>query len=373
VFNVAKQNLVCPYCSNEQEIERATTGAVQARAYRAAVAALRSGAGGEGPQLQGEHEVVCQNCGGHTTFSGTLTSTKCPYCTTPIQRDDVHDAPNRLAVDGVLPFKVDERSANEAVQAWINKRWFAPKEFKKYGKAGAFNSVYMAYFSYDAETTTQYRGERGDNYEVTVGSGDNKRTETRTRWRNVSGQVDNEFEDILVHANEGLNRRHVDKLEPWPLGQVQPFSPEYVAGHLCRTYDHDVEHCFGDAEQTIDKKVERTIKRDIGGDKQRIHAKDTHYRLLDYKHLLLPLWLLTVKFEGAAHQVMVNGVTGEVHGSRPWSKVKLAIAILLALLAVIVVLLILAATGGDDGGATSGGTGTGTGGFGTGSGSGRGG
>src|SRR5690606_12473938 len=166
--------------------------------------------------LAGEEEVVCQNCGGPTTFTGSLTPNHCPYCLTPIQRDDVHEPPNRLPVDGVIPFAVDQKQAQDLINHWIKKRWFAPNEFKSYGRTGSFQSVYGAYFTYDAETLTHYRGERGDDYQVTVGDGDNKRTETRTRWYRVTGQVHNSFDDITVFANTGMDAKRVAKLEPWP-------------------------------------------------------------------------------------------------------------------------------------------------------------
>ena len=80
-----------------------------------------------GPSGQAaQKEIVCQNCGGHTTFTGTLTALRCPYCATPIQRDDVHDAPDRLPIDAVLPFRMDEANARAEVDKWINGRWFAP-------------------------------------------------------------------------------------------------------------------------------------------------------------------------------------------------------------------------------------------------------
>lgn len=60
-----------------------------------------------------EREVVCQSCGGHTLFTGSFTATRCPYCNTPIQRDDVQAARTRLAIDGILPFQVSEKRARE--------------------------------------------------------------------------------------------------------------------------------------------------------------------------------------------------------------------------------------------------------------------
>jgi len=342
-FDARTQQLLCPHCGNAQQVVENRKGRVSEQDYRKTVTALRSGALDQvAMQVAGEHEVTCQSCGGHTTFSGSLTATRCPYCATPIQRNDVHQAPSRLAVDGVVPFHVDERWAKDAVRNWAKRRWFAPSEFKRYNRASSFTSVYMAAFTYDAHTQTKYRGERGRNYQVQVGSGDNRRTETRTDWDRVSGRVRNRFDDIVIHANEGLNRRHVDRLAPWPLEQVRPFSAEYVAGHMARTYDHGVEECFGQAQQVIDKEVTKTVKRDIGGDRQRVHDVDTHYDKLTFKHLLLPLWLLTVFYGGQTFQVMVNGVTGEVVGQRPWSKAKIALLVLAVLVVVGVIVALTA-------------------------------
>ena len=330
-FDIAAQDLGCAHCGNHMPIDVDGVPHPQEQDLDAAIAAVRSGAVERMQTSADEHEVVCQNCGGHTTFTGSLTATRCPYCATPIQRDDVHQAPARLPVDGVLPFRVPPKVARDKIQEWINSRWFAPNAFKKYSRTGSFASVYGAYFTYDARTRSEYRGQRGDNYTVTVGHGENRRTETRIRWRRVSGVVTNDFDDVTVLANEGLERKYVSALEPWPTREASGFNPQYLAGHLARTYDHDVEECFGEAKQRIDAAIEQSIRRDIGGDHQRIHQVNTRYWDLTYKHLLLPIWLLTVLFSGAVYQVFINGVTGEVQGQRPYSKVKIALAVIGAL------------------------------------------
>jgi predicted RNA-binding Zn-ribbon protein involved in translation (DUF1610 family) len=339
-FDIDLQKLKCPNCGNVQDIIEDAGRVTAEQDFRAAVAKLHSEAAAAGPQVVGEKEVVCQNCGGHTTFTGTLTSTRCPYCATPIQRDDVHDAPARLPVDGVLPFRVDQRQAKEALEKWINGRWFAPSEFKKYNSTGSFASVYASYFTYDAATDTWYEGRRGEEYTVTVGSGDKAHTETRVNWYDVSGQVANSFDDVTVLANEGFDRNRVTALEPWPTQEAKPFSAEYIAGHLCRTYDKDVEACFGEAKGRMESEIDSTVRRDIGGDRQDINRKEVTYKALTFKHLLLPIWLLTVIYAGKPFQVFINGITGEVQGQRPWSKVKLAVAITIAVILIVVLILV---------------------------------
>ncbi|HJV08904.1 MAG TPA: hypothetical protein VJ653_04460, partial [Acidimicrobiales bacterium] len=347
VFDIGVQKLKCPNCGNVQDIIEDAGRVTAEQDFRAAVSRLRT-LTDAGPQVVGEKEVVCQNCGGHTTFTGTLTSTRCPYCATPIQRDDVHDAPARLPIDGVLPFQVEEKRARESLEKWINSRWFAPSEFKKYRQTGSFASVYASYFTYDAETDTWYEGRRGEEYTVTVGEGDKRRTETRVNWYPASGEVHNSFDDVAVLANTGFDHDKVSALEPWPTQQARPFSAEYIAGHLCRTYDKDVEGCLGEARQRMDGVIDSTIRSDIGGDRQDINRKDTTVRSLTFKHLLLPIWLLTVIYAGRPFQVFINGITGEVQGERPWSKVKIAVAVVVALIVITIVAIVWQSSGGGD-------------------------
>ena len=49
-----------------------------------------------------------------------------------------------------------------------------------------------------------------------------------------------------------------------------------------------------------------------------------------FKHVLLPGWLAAYKYRGQSYRFVVNGQTGKVQGERPWSWVKITIAVILA-------------------------------------------
>jgi predicted RNA-binding Zn-ribbon protein involved in translation (DUF1610 family) len=340
-FDIASQQLRCPSCGNYSEIQ-APRGPVTTRDLREAMGELRAlQATTSGPQVTGNHEIKCQSCGGTTSFVGSLTATKCPYCATPIQRDDVHNAPARLPVDGVVPFRVAEKNARELVEKWVAGRWFAPSQFKKYKRVGSFASVYHAYFAYDADTYTWYQGERGIEYTETYRDDDGDlQTITRVQWYPVQGEVANQFADVPVLANDAVDRGRVKALEPWPIVEATSYSPEYVAGHLARTYDHDAEESLPEARAEMEREIEYAVRRDIGGDQQRIHALNSNWNSLTFKHVLLPIWLLTVIYMNQPFNVYINGLTGQVSGDRPWSKVKIAIAVTLALIVVIVAVVL---------------------------------
>lgn len=335
VFDPTSQQLRCPACGNTLAIQGRPPQPLAKHdlgSTMRSLAALRA----QAPATL-EKEIVCQACGGHTRFTGSMTALRCPYCNTPIQRDDLKDAPARLAVDGVIPFRVDERTARAQIEQWINSRWFAPNEFKKYRELGSFSSVYLAYFGYDADTTTQYSGQRGEHYYVTVGSGNDQRQERRTRWYVAGGVVTNQFVDVSGLANTGLDTGKVQQLEPWPMEYATPYQQEYIAGHLSRTYDNEPDQVFDTLVQPqLDAAIEATIRSDIGGDEQQISSKSITWNLLQFAHVLLPVWLLTVTYNQRPFQVFINGATGEVQGQRPYSKVKIALAVIAAVIVALV-------------------------------------
>ena len=94
------------------------------------------------------------------------------------------------------------------------------------------------------------------------------------------------------------------------------------------------------ARAIMDGQIDSTVRRDIGGDKQKITYKSTRMANVKYKHVLLPIWLLTVLHNGEPWQVFMNGATGEIHGHRPWSQVKIGLTIA-AVVLVIVALVVL--------------------------------
>lgn len=353
VFDPTTQDLRCPSCGNRmpltQQPSAGPIGKHDLGTTMNQLHALQQGQAqseAQGTTVQSlDKEIVCQSCGGRTTFTGTMSATRCPYCNTPIQRDDLQTAPARLPVDGVLPFAVDQKTAQQTIEQWVRGRRFAPREFKTYREIGSFTSIYLTYFSYDAVTTTSYTGQRGDHYTVTVGHGENQRRETRTRWSATSGVVADQFADLTTSANAGpqtgLDDALVAALEPWPVTSAQPYNQQYVAGHLSRTYDADAGQVFeGAVRGQIEGQVESTIRRDIGGDQQRVEGRDIHYDHLAFAQLLLPVWLLTVTYQQRPFQVFINGVTGEVQGQRPYSAVKITLFVLAVVAALVVAYLL---------------------------------
>ena len=341
-FSPGTDALKCPYCGAENEIEfeeDALAVAVEEQDFQATVAALRTG--------KETYEVLtarCTNCGAQTTFDEHITSDACPFCGSSL----VHEqASTRLIKpQALLPFKVDDRAAREHFKKWLHGLWFAPNKLKEFARReGGLNGMYIPHWTYDADTTTRYQGQRGVYYYVTetyTAMEDGKpvqrtRQVRKTRWYPASGTVHNVFDDVLIVASDSLPRNYMMKLEPWDLEAVVPYTDAYLSGFRTESYTVDLEKGFDLATGRMEPVINQTIRSDIGGDEQRILNKNTQYFDVTFKHLLLPVWISAYRYQDNVYRFMVNARTGQVSGERPWSWVKITFAVLLAIIVIVAI------------------------------------
>ena len=81
----------------------------------------------------------------------------------------------------------------------------------------------------------------------------------------------------------------------------------------------------------MDTALRQEVRRRIGGDEQRITSLETRHDAITFKHLLLPVWSLGYRYKTKPYQLVINAVTGEVQGTRPWSFWKIFFAVVVGL------------------------------------------
>jgi predicted RNA-binding Zn-ribbon protein involved in translation (DUF1610 family) len=321
--------LKCPYCTTENEIPDDGARA-QELDYNAAISRLK----GEAPKVDSPI-VTCEHCHATLTLASNITSLDCPFCGSPIVATGARAA--LIQPNAILPFKIPRQQATDAYRMWIRSRWFAPSALKRQAMLdAALSGVYIPAWTYDCHATTRYTGQRGDAYYVTESYTVNGRTETRQvrkiRWTSVAGVVEDDFDDVLVTATASLPEHQLDKLQPWDLASAQPYRDDYLAGFKAECYQVDLPHGFEQAKAIMAPTIDQSIRADIGGDEQRIDAKQSAYSRITFKHLLLPVWLSAYRYQGKLFQFLVNARTGEVQGQRPWSWIKITFAVLAGLI-----------------------------------------
>jgi DNA-directed RNA polymerase subunit RPC12/RpoP len=337
-FDPHARALKCPYCGHVEEInpENAVVKEHDFEEY------IRK-EGGESTIAGRSSQVKCNTCGAVVLLDDKVASDRCPYCASFIENKP-ESAQAMIPPECLLPFRVESKEAFEAFTRWLRSLWFAPNSLKDFANLGKLSGVYVPFWTFDSMTYTFYRGERGDDYQETetytdtetyTEDGETKtrpvtrtRTVTRTRWTSVSGEVEHFFDDVPVSASEGIPEHYAAALTPKELKSVEPFRAEYLSGFTTERYAIGPKEGFEKAKQVMDGQIRQMCCRHIGGDHQRLHSVNTQHVGVTFKHVLLPIWLASYRYQEKSYRVMVNGQTGNVIGDRPYSWVKITLLVL---------------------------------------------
>ncbi len=280
-------------------------------------------------------QVSCDGCGSMVVFQPPEVAGACPFCgatlvTQPKAADPL------IAPDGILPAKVPKDAAQTEVRAWIQTRWFAPSGLKRLAQQEGISGVYLPFWDYSAATNSRYRGSRGvyywvaETYEESDGQGgtvQRTRQVQQTSWTRAEGVVSHDFDNVLIAATKSVTESRLDALQPWDLDLLCAYEPEYLAGFKSQRYQVELPGGFEKAKRLMQDAIDEDVRKDIGGNEQRVDSIDTQYANVTFRHLLLPVWIGAYRFQGKVYQVLVNARTGEVQGERPYSVWKIAILV----------------------------------------------
>jgi hypothetical protein len=265
-------------------------------------------------------------------------------------------AKGMIQPNGMLAFSITDRQARDAFNKWIAGRWFAPGQLRKLADLGRLSNIYVPHWTYDSMTYTHYTGERGDDYtetqyytETDANGQQVQRTRqvTKTRWTRVSGMVQHFFDDVLILASQSVPERLMGGLAPWDLPNLEDFRAELLSGFQTERYAVGLREGFDKAKQVMDGIIRQLCMRDIGGNHQRLYTVNTQHVGVTFKHVLLPVWLAPYRYQQQTYQILVNGRTGKVNGTRPysWIKITLLVLVILAIVGVVLYFVTRSRTG----------------------------
>ncbi len=332
-FDPGQDRLVCDHCGNTRAIENGPWSRSEAVQEQDLVGALRAGKGTV--EMEETRISTCPNCGARTEFDPDVHAKECPFCATPVVSDT--GLSRQIKPAAVLPFMLTEGEARKELTRWMGSLWFAPSGLMEYARKGRrMTGVYTPCWTFDADTASSYRGQRGTVYHERMTVVRNGKRQTvnvpKIRWKNVQGRVARFFDDVLVLASSALPERFRRTMVHWDLTRLEPYQPEYLAGFRAEAYTIELEPAFHEAREIMDRQILRDIKFDIGGDRQRVDDVDTKLSDMTFKHILVPIWIAAYKFRGRSFRFVVNGQTGQVSGERPWSAWKITLAVVAGLI-----------------------------------------
>lgn len=343
-WNPAKTSLVCPFCGTESPAKlNQNSGQVEENDL---VATLRSIPKDQRGWKAERVSVLCQSCKAISVFAPERVAQRCDFCGSAqiVPQSEIR-APIRP--ECVLPFVVSESQVRDEIRRWYGSRWFAPNKLKSGALTDTVHGVYLPYWTFDAHCDADWEAEAGYYYYETETYRDsNGQTKTRqvrkTRWKWTSGHVSHFFDDELVSASKGVDSELLENIEPFPTKSVVPYDAGYVAGWVVEQYQIDLVAAALHSRECMDASMKSLCSRDVPGDTHRNLSVRSHYSKQTFKHVLLPVWLLSYTYGSRNFQVLINSHTGKISGRYPKSWIK----IFFLVFTIVIISLIIATVAG---------------------------
>ncbi len=294
---------------------------------------------GYGPQRR---EVQCQSCRAISVFVDGKVAQRCEFCGSPsiIAHESLGDA---ITPQSLLPFVISESQVRDSIRTWYGSRWFAPNRLKTAALTDTLKGVYLPYWTFDANVRARWTAEAGYHYYETesyIQDGQRRtRQVRRTRWESAAGSIQHFFDDELVPGTVGIHAGLLAQIGSFPTtADLQPYSPEFVRGWLVERYQVDLRQASERSQEQMDEATRSLCAAEVPGDTHRNLQVDARYSGRTFKHILVPVWLVSYTYGSRSYQVLANGYTGSVAGERPYSWVKIFFAALGAFLFLLILL-----------------------------------
>jgi hypothetical protein len=340
-WNAAKQALACPFCGTLvpwSEGDSTLDSAIVEHDLEQALA--ESATTHPGAQTQ-KQSVKCESCQAISVFDAERVAQRCDFCGSPaiVPFDDLNDT---IIPESLLPTVVAATQVRDQLRSWYASRWFAPDKLKRSALTDTLQGVYLPYWTFDAKVDATWTAQSGYHYCVTEAVRDSEgRTQTRqvqkTRWEDSSGQLSHFFDDELVPGTVGVHLKLLRKVEPFPTtSELKPYDPAYVRGWTVERYQVDLQQASATSRAQMDATVYQLCGRQVPGDTHRNLQVASDYQARSFKHILVPIWLVSYTYGAKSFQVVVNGYTGKIAGEHPLSWIKIALAVIAALVIILV-------------------------------------
>lgn len=316
-FDSTIQKMKCPYCDTEFEMETLASYDNELRDEQSDDMnwQMASGETWTENELDGLNAYVCHSCGGEITCDVNTAATSCPFCGNPVVLTG--QLSGALRPDLVIPFKVNQRAAKEALKKHCEGKRLLPKVFKDENHIDEIKGVYVPFWLFDtgANVNMRYKATKVRRWS------DSHYDYTETKFYAVSRGGKLSFERVPVDGSTKMPDDLMESIEPFDCAEAVDFQTAYLAGYLADKYDVDAEQSVERANERIRKSAEDAFYDTVKG-YATVTKESGSIQLQNGRvfYALFPVWLLSTSWNGENYLFAMNGQTGKMVGNLPLDK-----------------------------------------------------
>jgi hypothetical protein len=336
-WSASKHMLVCPFCGTESPYKiDVDTGKIQEIDL---VRALREIPDEQRGWQTERRSVQCQSCKAVMVYDPARVGQNCEFCGSPALID-YQEVKSPIRPQSLLPFKISQTDIRDGIRKWYGSKWFAPGALKSKALVDQIKGLYVPYWTFDAQVHCPWEAEAGYYYYINEQYRDNQgksqvRQVRKVRWEYASGEIDHFFDDEPIPGTKGVDMSLLRQVEPFPTAELVPYDTAYLSGYVVEHYQVVLVEAARQSREAMHSQLMSLCAQKVPGDTQRNLRINPQYSGETFKHILVPIWLMTYTFGRRTFQVVANGYTGVIAGQYPKSAWKISFVVMAVLLAIL--------------------------------------
>ena len=269
-------------------------------------------------RLENSVVYICRSCGAAIETDNTTAATTCPYCDNEVVITD--KLSGGIRPNALIPFRIDKKAAEQAVRNHFKGKTLLPNDFKSKHKLEKIKGVYVPFWLFDSgvDGSMRFDGTKVKHYS----DSEYNYTETEHYRLDIEGSMN--FSRVPVDGSEKMDDDLMDAIEPFDYSGLVDYDPAYLTGFLADRFDEDPDESLPRATSRMKSCTEAVFEGQVSQGFSSVTATQSDLNLFDQtvKYVLLPVYLLNMKYGDKKYRFAVNGQTGKVVGELPVSKLK---------------------------------------------------
>ena len=259
----------------------------------------------------------CPSCGAEIVGPENMAASECAYCSNPII---VHEKlSGMLKPDLIIPFSISKDEAKEAYKKFIKGKKLLPNLFADKNRIEKITGIYVPFWLFDCTSNGSFSYTASN---TRVWS-DSRYRYTKTDYYSVIRDGSIKFIKVPVDASIKMADEYMDALEPYNYDGLKAFDMSYISGFFADRYDTAAIPSRERASKRITESTESIIRGTVNGYSSVIRKHGNVNTAVEAtKYALLPVWMLSTKYNDKIYTFAVNGQTGKFIGELPVDKKK---------------------------------------------------
>ena len=278
---------------------------------------------------------LCKNCNAEIIADENTAATFCVYCgNTAILKDKLS---GKFAPSLIIPFKKTKKDAKTAFKNLSKGRPLVPKSFISEQNIEKITGVYIPFWLYDINVSGVLEGK--STKVTTWRSGDYTYTKTDIYSMLSDGQMS--YKRIPVDGSTHFDNDIMNAIEPFDYNELIEYNHAYLSGFLAEKYDVDKDNAIEDANSRAHKSTTNKMLADMDVPGVKVITSNTlepHETKSEY--VLLPVFMVNIKYKDKFYTFAMNGQTGEFVGNIPLDIKKALLFTLIIAIGVFVIVIL---------------------------------